>query len=185
MKKRFLTLGMVLALLAVMVMPSVAFAANSASQGATTSAATTINICKQDYATAVTTITFPAGAPGAEVSNPSNGTDNQAFGGAGTAKPVVTLVNTAAVQYTIWYNITTFENGVVASEKYVILAKGAACADAAAVDQAVTFDADATTGTTIAATGDDTAMKDLYLKVTLGTVGAKSGTSTLTILGES
>jgi len=146
---------------------------------------TTIEIRAQDYSTAVAAITFPEAAPGSEVSQPYNdvnGTGSpQGFGGAGVAKPVVTLFNGGASTLTIWYNITTFTNGIVSSEYYLINAKGAACESAGAINNAVTFDADTTTGTTIAASAE----KDLYLKIALSDVAGKSGTSTITILGES
>ena len=151
---------------------------------------TAIEIRAQDYLTAVSTITFPQADPGTTVSNPSNNVDGggspQAFGGAGDAKPVVTLVNTDTVAYTIWYNITTFSEGVVSEEYYLINDKGAACANADAISNAVTFGADTTTGTAIAATGDagEDDQKDLYLKVVLSALAGKSGTSTIAILGE-
>jgi hypothetical protein len=150
----------------------------------TTPLATTIAIRSQDYATSVLNIVFPAGDPSTVISNPSNGTETQGFGGAGVASPVVTLVNTVATAYNIWYNITAFSNSVVSSENYVIIAKGGACANADAINQSATLDGSnyVTTGTVtaIAATGE----LDLYLKVTLGTLWGKTGDSTLTILGE-
>ncbi len=145
---------------------------------------TAIEIRAQDYSTAVTAITFPEGAPGATVSTPYNNADGsgspQAFGTPGT--PVVTLFNGGSVTYTIWYNIATFTNGIVSSEYYLINDKGAACTSADSITDAVTFDADTNTGTTIAAGAGNE--KDLYLKITLSEVAGKSGTSTLTILGE-
>lgn len=145
---------------------------------------TGIEIRAQDYTTAVTSITFPQAEPGATVSNPSNSeSETQTFGGAGSAKPVVTLVNTdSGNAYTIWYNITTWDPaGVVASEDYVIKDKAAACV-VGDVTNAVTFGTDTISvgPTTIAASGE----MDLYLKVGLSAAYGKSGTSTLTILGE-
>jgi hypothetical protein len=148
---------------------------------------TTISIKAQDYATDVAVITFPTGASGATVSTPYNNANGsgsaQAFGDPG--RPVVTLVNTAAISYTIYCNISTFENGVVSNEYYLINDKGAACANADAISYGVTFDTTKTTGTTIgASSGGDVAKKDLYLRVVLSALAAKSGTSTITILGE-
>jgi len=149
----------------------------------TISRSTAIEVKAQDYSTAVTSITFPAGAPSAEVSLPTNSAlDTQTFGGAGTAKPVVTLYNGGGSTLTIWYNITSFTNSVVSSEYYLINTKGAACADASCITNAVTFDAD--TGSAGATTIAAGAEKDLYLKITLGSPWGKTGTSTLTILGE-
>jgi len=145
-----------------------------------------IEIRAQDYTTSVTTIAFPQGTPETTVSQPYNNIDGsgnpQTFGGAGVAKPVVTLYNSGTSTLTIWYNITTFTNGIVSSENYLVNAKGAACADASCITGSVTFDADTTTGTTIATgVGNE---KDLYLKAILSAVAGKSGNSTLTILGE-
>jgi len=147
---------------------------------------TAIEIRAQNYTTLVSNITFPEDAPGATVSQPYNDIDGsgnpQTFGGAGVAKPVVTLYNGGASTLTIWYNITTFTNGVVSNEYYLINDKGAACADVNAITNAVTFDTNITTGTTIAqGAGNE---KDLYLKIALSASAGKTGTSTLTILGE-
>jgi len=144
-----------------------------------TGSSTSIQIRAQNYIDTVSIITFPAGEPGATVSTPYNNIDGpgnpQAFGG--SSKPVLTLVNTADIQYTIWYNITTFENGVVSNEYYLINDKGAACASEAAIDQPVTFGTDTPatgTVTTIAATGDvgEADERDLYLKVTLSAIAS-------------
>lgn len=147
---------------------------------------TAIEIRAQNYTTNVTSITFPEGAPEATVSQPYNDINGsgspQTFGGAGSAKPVVTLYNSGASTLTIWYNITTFTNSVVSNEYYLINAKGAACNSAADITNAVTFDANTSTGTTIAAGAGNE--KDLYLKVILSALAGKTGTSTLTILGE-
>jgi hypothetical protein len=148
---------------------------------------TTISIKAQDYATDVGTITFPTGASGATVSMPYNNVNGsgsaQAFGDPG--RPVATLVNTADISYIIYYNITTFENGVVSNEYYLINDKGAACANADVISYGVTFGTTTTTETTIGASaGGDVAKKDLYLRVVLSALAAKSGISTITILGE-
>ncbi len=193
MKKRILVLATVLALVAAMIVPMAAIAGdNDATQSASTSKATTISVCAQDYSTVAGTITFPEGAPGAVVSTPYNNSDGtgspQTLAAAADGKPVVTLVNTSAVAFKIWYNITAWTPAdVVASESYVIVAKAAGCALATAIDNAVTFDTDTIDGdaTTIAATGGDTAKKDLYLKISLtADEYGKSATSTLSILGE-
>ena len=161
-------------------------AVNDATQNAATGKATTIEVKAQDYSTAVTSITFPTAAPNAEVSLPTNSAaDTQIFGGALTAKPVVTLLNGSTGTLTIWYNITTFTNGAVASEDYVIKEKGAACANAACITESATFDADTvSTGTTTTIVNGAGNERDLYLKVTLSALASVSGTSTLTILGE-
>jgi len=193
MKKRILALAGVLVLVAVLVVPMAVLAAvNDATQTASTSKADAINIRAQDCTTAVAAITFPVDAPSTEVSDPSNDKpETQILGAAGTAKPVVTLVNTAAVAYTVWYNIGAFSEGVVSSENYVIIAKGSECLNADAITESATLDGSdhVCTGTitTIAATGDsgEADERDLYLKITLSALAGKQGTSTLTILGES
>ena len=161
--------------------PTVALAANNAEQSATTNAATTIGINAQDGETAVTTITFPAGDIGTEVSNPTNSeAETQVFGGAGTAKPVVTLDSPAA--YSVWFQVEDFSSSVVASESFALLESGAACADATALASSMTLD-DTPYDSGVDIT--DAAVMDLYLKVTLGSVAGETGTSTLTVLGES
>jgi type II secretory pathway pseudopilin PulG len=182
MKKGILSIALSLALISTFVAPTVVMASNEATQSASTNQATTIAIKAQDYSTDVAEITFPAGTPGATISNPSNDqSETQTFGDAGTAKPVVTLVSDAT--YTVYYQITEFSGDVVASEYYLLNDKGAVCADAASVSNAVTFDSITSTSTTIDA-GTDNA-KDFYLKVVLSSSAGKSGSSTLTILGES
>jgi hypothetical protein len=153
---------------------------------------TAIDIRAQNYTDNVSSITFPLGAPEATVSTPYNNVNgsgsSQTFGDAVTAKPVATLVNTATVPYRIWYNMTTFAPyNVVANEYYLITDKGAGCENASVITNAVTFDANTISigSTTIAAATDpDASKKDLYLKVILSTVAGKTGTSTITILGE-
>lgn len=147
---------------------------------------TSIDIRAKNYTTAVSTITFPESAPSTSVTQPYNNIDTvsspQTFGGAGTAEPVVTLYNDGIYTLTIWYNITTFTNGIVSNEYYLINTKGGACADADSISNSVTFDTDTSTAVTIApGAGNE---KDFYLKTTLSGLAAVSGTSTLTILGE-
>lgn len=153
---------------------------------ATAGYSSSIVIRAQNYTTSVSTITFPQAAPGATVSQPYNNADGsgspQTFGGAGTAKPVVTLFNGSSNTLKIWYNISTFTNDIVISENYLVNNKGAACTSASCITNAVTFDTNTDTGTTIAVGAGNE--KDFYLKITLSSITAKSGNSTLTILGE-
>ena len=148
---------------------------------------TAIKIRAQNYIDSVSSIIFPEGASGSTVSQPYNNTDGssnpQTFGEAGTAKPVVTLYNSNVSGLKIWYNITTFTNNIVSEQYYLINDKGAACSDAACITQSVVFDIDTDTGITI--TSGPGNEKDLYLKINLSQLAGKSGTSTLTILGES
>jgi len=147
---------------------------------------TAIDIRAQNYTTNVSSITFPEADPGTTVSQPYNNIDGsgspQTFGGAGVAKPVVTLYNGGTAALTIWYNITTFTNNVVSSEYYLINNKGAACNSADNINNLVTFDTNTNTGTTISpGAGNE---KDFYLKIILSSAAGKTGSSTLTILGE-
>lgn len=145
-----------------------------------------IQIRAKDYTTSISSITFPEATPGKIVSNPYNDIDTvsspQTFGGAGTAEPVVTLFNGGAGSLIVWYNISSYTEGAVSNEYYAINDKGAACADANCVSNSMTFDSNVSTGTTMAAGAGNE--KDLYLKVVLNSSWGKSGTSTLTILGE-
>jgi len=153
---------------------------------ATAGFSSTIDIRAQNYTTSVSTITFPEGASGATISQPYNninGSGNpQIFGGAGTAKPVVTLYNNSGGSMKIWYNVTTFTNDIVISEYYLVNSKGGACTSADCITSSVTFDANTDTGITIAAGAGNE--KDFYLKTVLSSIASKSGNSTLTILGE-
>lgn len=147
---------------------------------------TAIEIRAQNYSTSISTITFPEAAPQSTVSQPYNNINGsgspQTFGGAGTAKPVVTLFNSSGSTLKIWYNISTFTNEIVVSEYYLVNGKGSACMDASCISNTATFDADTDTGITISpGAGNE---KDFYLKAVLSLMANKSGNSTLTILGE-
>ena len=186
MKKRILALGIVLALVTALAVPmAVSAADNDASQSASTAQSTSINIVSKVADTAVTTITFPAGTPSATVSDPYNNVDDTGDPQvlhASTSEPVVRLKNTSGGTLTVWLSITTWQNGVVTAEDFELVP--VATTTVAVVDNVLSADGTAatvTTGTTIAAS----AYGALYLEVTLGDVGAVSGSSTLTILGES
>ena len=186
MKKKVLLLFGVLALVAAVVIPMAALAnsaGNEATQEASTGKATSIEIRAQDYTTAVSTITFPGGTPGSTISNPYNdraGDVAQTLGAAGTAKPVVTLVNTDVVAYTIWYNTTAFTSDVVSNEWWQIVPAVQGCTE---IPNLVDFGNDTNTTKTIDEAGGANCQKDLYLKVDLSATGGQTGTSTLTILG--
>jgi hypothetical protein len=150
--------------------------------------ATTISICALNYSTEVNQISFPANAPNSEISNPFNNINGagsaQTFGA--SSKPVVTLVNTSAISYTIWYQITSFENSVVFSEFYRITDMDTDCESSDNLTSGVLFDVYTSTGITIAATGDigNGDKKDLYLKLTLSSYYGRSGSSIIAIYGE-
>lgn len=181
MNKKVFSIILGVALVSAAAIPAVALASNEAEQSASTTQATTIGIKDQAGEVAVAAITFPAGAPGATVSNPSNDqAQTQVFGDVGAAEPVVTLVSPAA--YTVWLQVEDFSNSVVASEYYALLDSGAACLSADAVSTALTLDNTAyTTGIAM----NESEVNDLYLKVILSSVAGETGSSTLTVLGES
>jgi hypothetical protein len=145
-----------------------------------------IAIRAQDYTTSIANITFPEGSPNSIVSQPFNNVDSnsspQFLGGAGIAKPVATLFNDNMSSLKIWYNISTFSNDIVLDEYYLINNKGAACLDESCVSENVVFDTDTDTGIILFSGSNNE--KDLYLKVNLSGVAGKTGSSTITILGE-
>lgn len=144
---------------------------------------TSVVIKGQDYSTDVTSITFPQGTPGSTVVNPSNNLGQvQTFGEAGVAKPVVTLVNTGSASYKIYYQISSFTNNIISSERYLLNTKGVRCTSADNITSQVVFDTLTDTGIIINP-GTDNAI-DLYLKIVLSNTAGKSGISTLTILAE-
>jgi hypothetical protein len=186
-KRRVLTLGMALALVAVLVAPMAALASNEGTQSASTTPAATILIRNIADGADVTTITFPQAAAGATVSNPtSSASETQVLTEtASEATPVAIL--TSDVAYKIWYTITagTGWDATVASEKIYTQAV------AAELDLA-TFGTSATaitvwdtpTATSPAQALDGSLDKELYLQITLESAVGKTGTSTLTVLGE-
>jgi hypothetical protein len=150
--------------------------------------AITISICALNYSTEVDQITFPANAPNTVISSPFNninGAGNaQTFGV--SSRPVVTLVNTGDISYTIWYQITSFENGVVSSEFYRITDIDIDLDTSDNLTSAVLFDEYASTGIIIAPSGDtgNGDKKNLYLKLTLSGYYGRSGSSIIAIYGE-
>ena len=144
---------------------------------------TTIHIVGKEADTAVTTITFPEGAPSATISAPYSDVDSgdPQFLDSLVSEPVVRLKNTSAGTLTVWLEINAW-TAAVASEDYELVTTGTATVDV--VDNVLSADGGAvasfSTGVTIGAG----LYKDLYLEVTLSNQYGKSGTSTLTILGE-
>jgi len=104
-------------------------AANTATQQASNAKATTISVVGKVADTAITSITFPEGAPTATVSNPYNNVDTisspQVLSGT-VSEPVVRLKNTAGLDYLVRLEITTWSNGIVASEDYELVTTGTA-----------------------------------------------------------
>lgn len=164
-------------------------AGNEATQVASTTAATTLSVVGKVADTAITTITFPEAAPSATVSVPYNDIDTVSDPqvlSATVSEPVVRLKNTSGGTYNVTLEITTWSNSIAASEDY---------------DLVVTTDTTvAVVSNVLSATGGaanvDTYTQDsvpaitasgymaLYLEIVLGADAGKTGTSDLTILGE-
>ena len=162
-----------------------ALASNTATQSGSTGSAATISVVGKVADTGVTTITFPEGAPGATISVPYNNvdtdTDPQVLH-ASTSEPVVRLKNTAGVTYLVTLAITNWTNGVAASEDYELVATGTINIEAVA--QVLSSDGNANSVATSVSMATGT-YQALYLELALSAVVGKTGTSTLTILGES
>jgi len=136
--------------------------------------------------TAVTTITFPEGAPEATISAPYNDVDTSSDPqvlSPTASEPVVKIKNThASATYNIILEITTWTNSLVNMEYYNLAADGATDIQTVTAELSNANGAARTvsTGVSIAAG----AYKDLYLRLVLASVAGKTGTSTLTVLGE-
>ena len=161
-------------------------AANTATQEASTATATTISVVGKVADTAITTITFPQGAPSATVSDPYNDVDTvsdpQVLNGT-TSEPVVRLKNGSAGTLNVTLEITTWNasDALVASEDYeLVVTTDTTIAAVTGVLSADGAAASVDTGISI----PTAEYKALYLELVLGAVAAKSGNSTLTILGE-
>jgi len=190
MRHKLTWIIIILAIL-ITVLPVAVYGSNSATQNASTKNISAISIKAQDYSSDVTSITFPAAAPGSTASNPYNnvnGVNNpQSFSSSpGSAIPVITLVNTdQSYEFVIYYQISSWTNNVVSSEYILINDKGAACAGASAINTAVTFNTPVNSSKIISpAVAGDLSKKDVYLKVVLENTGGLNGSSTITILSE-
>jgi len=176
-----------LVLIAALVVPfQLASADNIATQQASTNKAITIHVVDKDDDTAVATITFPQGNPGATISNPYNnvnGANDPQVLSTSASEPVVRLKNTATVSYNITLEITNWNatHHIVASEDYELVDIN--ITNVSVVDDVLSSDGGAAIVATGVSIGAD-AYKALYLEVVLGTAAGKSGSSTLTILGE-
>ena len=187
-RKSGLALVLILAILMVGVLDGVTrvFAAdNDATQEATTASATTISVVGKAADTAIATITFPEGAPSATVSAPYNDVDTSGdpqFLDATASEPVVRLKNTSGGSLNITLEITTWTNSIAASEGYALSETGTTTT-ATVTDDNLSADgnsASVATGTSIASS----AYKALYLELILSSSAGATGSSTLTVLGE-
>lgn len=164
-----------------------AMASNTATQQASTSTATTITIVGKSADSAITTITFPQGTPGATISNPYNDVDTASDAQvlhASASEPVVRLKNTAGVTYNVTLEITTWNAtyNIAASEGYNLVDTSTTNI-ASITDNNLSANGDANSVSTGVSMTTGT-YKALYLELILGTAAGRSGSSTLTILGE-
>lgn len=163
-------------------------AGNEATQEASTAKATTINIMCQNGTVAVSNITFPEAAPGATVSDPSNDVDgtgsSQVFNDSDST-PVAVLNTTT--DYTVYYTVTEISgwDATVANEKCLTIDSTTVNSTAftAAAVNITTWGTETSSTHTVKAT--PSTENGLYLTIDLENVAGKTGTSTLTILGES
>jgi hypothetical protein len=193
-EKRILTLAIVLALVATMVVPVTALASNEAGQGASTFTGT-IEIVAKYSDEAVDTIAFPPAAPGTTVSSPVNFTDwypgvdplpppdnwEQALSDTDSS-PVARLLNNSGGDFVVWLQVSNWGGTprIVTQERYELVDNGAT--DVSSVDTVLSPDGAAYTICTFVTIADSD-YKDLYLEVDLcGTAGV-SGGSLLTVLG--
>lgn len=184
-ENKILILVGVLVLAIILAAQTTVLATNEATQSASTTSATTVLIRNVANDADVATITFPSGAPSAVISNPTGNSDVQVLTAtASEAAPVALLTSTTA--YTLWYNVTstaTWGDAVTSEKLYT---------------QALAADLDLTTfGTnaynmTVWGTDQETTQtldgsnnEELFLQVTLSSSSGKTGTSTLSVLGES
>ena len=159
-------------------------ATNVATQSATSAAATTITVVGKVADTAITTITFPEGAPSATISVPYNDVDTSSDPQvlhASTSEPVVRLKNTSGVTYNVTLEITTWANSIAASEDFELVATGTTTTTV--VDDVLSADGNAAS-VAIGVSMTTGTYKALYLELVLSASAGATGTSTLTILGE-
>jgi hypothetical protein len=183
--KKLITIAIALAMLATMILPVAAFAANNDSnQSATSTQATTISIVGKLGDTEVNTITFPSGVSGDSVEAPYNDVENSGdpqVVAESNSEPVVRLLNTSSVTLTPTLQITdwTGTTKVVASEYYeLVIPTNTGVSSVPNVLSANGLAATANTDYAIAAS----AYGALYLKIVLTSSG--TSTSTITILGQ-
>ena len=180
----------VLVLAMTLIMSTAVLAAdNEATQSASTSEATTFLVGGTEAGTkdtAISTITFPEGSPGGTVSVPYNNVDTSGDPqvlSATVSEPVVKISNThGSASYDVVLEITTWTNSGVDMEYYNLAADGANNIETVTAELSNANGVARIVSTSVSIASG--AYKDLYLKLTLGSVAGKSSTSTLTVLGE-
>jgi len=184
MEKKILFLVGVLVLAATLIVSVTVLASNEATQSASSAKATTVTVVGKVADTAIATITFPEGAPSATVSAPYNDVDTSSDPqvlSASVSEPVVRLKNTSGGTLNVWLGITTWANGVAASEDYELVVT--TDTTVAVVDNVLSATGNAANVDTTVQI-PTTEYRALYLELVLGSVAGKTGSSTLTILGE-
>lgn len=184
MKKKILTTVSTLVLVATLFLSVTALAGYQANQQASTSKVTTISIVNKVADNAVATITFPEAPPNATVSNPYNNVDTASdpqFLSVTASEPVVRLKNTSAANLKVWLEITTWTNSIAASEDYELV--DTSTTNVNVVNDVLSSDGNAASVDTGVAINSG-AYKALYLELVLSSVAGKTGTSMLSVLGE-
>ena len=182
MKKGILALVMVVSLVAILVAPMAALADNEGSQQASTTASTSLEIVAKNDSTAVSTITFPPGLPGASIINPYNNIDstgatNEQLFHSGTSNPVVFIKNDTGGNLIVSITVGAWTDSIVASENYTLVQSSDTTVE-------LTDCTTALTGTVQSITVNNATSGHLYLSAILSAAAGKSGTSTIAITGE-
>ena len=189
MEKKILALAGVLVLAATLIVSVAVLAAHQATQEASTAKATTFLIGGTETTTkdtAVSTITFPEAVPGTTVDAPYNDIDSSGDPqvlSTTASEPAVKIKNThASASYNVVLEITTWTNSLVDKEYYNLAGDGVTTIDTVTTELSAA-NGGANTVSTGVSIGAAT-YKDLYLKLGLTSVSGKTGTSTLSVLGE-
>jgi len=189
MEKKILALTGALVLAATLIVSEAVLATHQATQEASTAKATTFLIGGTETTTkdtAVSTITFPEAVPGTTVDAPYNDIDSSGDPqvlSTTASEPVVKIKNThASASYNVVLEITTWTNSLVDKEYYNLAGDGVTTIDTVTTELSAA-NGGANTVSTGVSIGAAT-YKDLYLKLGLTSVGGKTGTSTLSVLGE-
>ncbi|MCK5122967.1 MAG: hypothetical protein KAQ87_02360 [Candidatus Pacebacteria bacterium] len=135
--------------------------------------------------TNLTTITFPESATEDTISAPYNNLDGSGDPqvlSATVSEPIAKIKNTGGVTYNITLEITTWTNSVANMEYYNLAADGDTNINAVTAELSDTNGTARSVSTSVSIAAGT--YKDLYLKLVLSSAAGKTGTSTLTILGE-
>lgn len=183
--KKFISLTILVLAITLMTQITIVDATHEATQEASTSKSTSLTIVgKTATSTAVVgTITFPAGQPSAVISNPSSDAagENEAtvqFLDGSASEPVAQISNTTAGNLKVWVERGAW-TAAVTSQRYQLVAPATVNISDLSGQSALTD-----TSTDSTSTVNASAWLAFYLEVTLSANAGKSGTSSITILGE-